>query len=233
MLTFLYSDLGIPADYREMNGFAVHAFKWVNKQGAVKDVKYTWKTQEGVRTLTSQESQHIQGEDPGHATDLYAKIRAGNSPLGICLFRQLNLPIWTNSISIRWTLSRLSLFRLALTRWSHPTFSTRRATTSRPWLANSWTTRETQTSVTTAAQPFNFGGLQRPARNRRLAAQKWGRSSNIRRHGHCADAASFKAFAQSCSGCWKAARRWTSATAWARPRLCSPAAWRNSKVTTR
>ena len=81
MLTFLYSDLGIPADFREMNGFGVHAFKWVNKAGDVKYVKYTWKSQQGVRSLTSQEAARVQGEDVGHATaDLYSNIRAGKFP---------------------------------------------------------------------------------------------------------------------------------------------------------
>ena len=81
MLTFLYSDLGIPADFREMNGFGVHAFKWVNKIGGVKYVKYTWKSQQGVRSLTSQEAARVQGEDVGHATaDLYSNIRAGKFP---------------------------------------------------------------------------------------------------------------------------------------------------------
>lgn len=81
MLTFLYSDLGIPASYREMNGFGVHAFKWVNKAGKVKYVKYMWKTQQGVHTLTAKEAERLQGEDPGHATaDLYSSIQAGKSP---------------------------------------------------------------------------------------------------------------------------------------------------------
>ncbi len=81
MLTLLYSDLGIPANYREMNGFGVHAFKWVNKTGGVKYVKYTWKTQQGVHTLSSKEAEKLQGEDPGHAThDLYSSIQAGKFP---------------------------------------------------------------------------------------------------------------------------------------------------------
>jgi len=30
MLTYLYSDLGMPASYREMDGFGVHALKLAN-----------------------------------------------------------------------------------------------------------------------------------------------------------------------------------------------------------
>ena len=81
MLTLVYSDLGTPANYREMNGFGVHAFKWVNNKGDVKYVKYTWKSQQGVRSLTAAEAERVQGEDFGHATkDLYGNITAGKFP---------------------------------------------------------------------------------------------------------------------------------------------------------
>ena len=81
MLTFLYQDLGIPANFREMNGFGVHAFKWVNAKGDVKYVKYTWKSQQGVRSLTVAEAAKVQSEDAGHATsDLYTSIKAGKFP---------------------------------------------------------------------------------------------------------------------------------------------------------
>jgi len=33
MLTYLYSNQGMPASYREMDGFGVHAFRLVNAQG--------------------------------------------------------------------------------------------------------------------------------------------------------------------------------------------------------
>ena len=35
MLTWVYSNLGTPASYRTMNGFGVHAYKWINTQGDV------------------------------------------------------------------------------------------------------------------------------------------------------------------------------------------------------
>ena len=81
MFTLLYSDLGIPANYREMNGFGVHAFKWINKAGNVKYVKYTWKSQQGVRGLTAAEAAKVQADDVAHATkDLYDNIAAGKFP---------------------------------------------------------------------------------------------------------------------------------------------------------
>ena len=39
MFTYLYSDAGIPATYRNMNGSSVHAFKWVNTKGEVEVVQ--------------------------------------------------------------------------------------------------------------------------------------------------------------------------------------------------
>ena len=81
MLTFLYQDLGIPANYREMNGFGVHAFKWVNAKGDMKYVKYTWKSQQGVHSLTMAEAAKVQADDVASATsDLYSSIKAGKFP---------------------------------------------------------------------------------------------------------------------------------------------------------
>ena len=51
MLTWVYSNLGTPASYRTMDGFGVHAYKWINKQGDVNYVKFQWKSQQGVKSL--------------------------------------------------------------------------------------------------------------------------------------------------------------------------------------
>ncbi|HEX8703858.1 MAG TPA: catalase [Myxococcaceae bacterium] len=81
MLTQVYSDLGIPANYRQMNGHGVHAFKFVNAQGEVKYVKFNWKSQQGVKSLTAEEATRTQGQDFQHAThDLYESIKAGKFP---------------------------------------------------------------------------------------------------------------------------------------------------------
>ncbi len=81
MLTFLYSDRGTPANYRQMDGFGVHAFKWVDAAGDYRYVKYTWKSMQGVETLTSGEAAKLQSEDFNNATtDLYNSIGAGKFP---------------------------------------------------------------------------------------------------------------------------------------------------------
>ena len=46
--TFLLDDIGIPKDYRHMDGFGVHTFKLINKAGKETFVKFHWKTQQGV-----------------------------------------------------------------------------------------------------------------------------------------------------------------------------------------
>lgn len=81
MITRLYSDYGIPANYRQMNGSSVHAFKWVNAKGEVVYVKYSWKTKQGEKNLTADEASKIQATDFQHATaDLYDNIKKGNFP---------------------------------------------------------------------------------------------------------------------------------------------------------
>ena len=78
MLTWVFSDYGTPANYREMNGFGVHAFKWINSVGNYVYVKYHWKPHQGVRNLSKAEASAIQGEDFSHATrDLYDHIDRG------------------------------------------------------------------------------------------------------------------------------------------------------------
>ncbi|OUL60394.1 catalase [Flavobacterium sp. AJR] len=81
MLTRVYSDYGIPANYRQMDGSGVHAFKWVNDGGEVTYVKYTWKSLQGVKNLTAAEATEMQGKDFQHATvDLYENIKMEKYP---------------------------------------------------------------------------------------------------------------------------------------------------------
>ncbi|HEY8937454.1 MAG TPA: catalase [Cyclobacteriaceae bacterium] len=91
MITRLYSDYGIPASYREMNGSSVHAFKWINNKGNVIYVKYTWKTKQGEKNLTIEEAAKIQAADFQHSTvDLYENIQKGNFPKWDLYVQMLN-----------------------------------------------------------------------------------------------------------------------------------------------
>lgn len=81
MLTWLYSNRGIPESYRKMDGFGVHAFKWINDKGDVKYVKFQWKSQQGIDNLTAKEAAKVQSKDFNHLTDdLYTQIKSGNFP---------------------------------------------------------------------------------------------------------------------------------------------------------
>lgn len=54
MLTWLFSDYGIPANFRQMEGNGVHAYKWVNAKGEVTYVKYKWVPQQETKNLTQE-----------------------------------------------------------------------------------------------------------------------------------------------------------------------------------
>ena len=81
MLTWLFSDYGIPANYRQMEGNGVHAYKWVNDKGEITYVKYKWVPQQTIKNLTQEEANAIQSIAIEHATvDLYTEIAKGNFP---------------------------------------------------------------------------------------------------------------------------------------------------------
>lgn len=78
MVTVLFSDRGIPKNYRQMHGFGSHTFKWVNAQGKACFVKYHFKTESGIANLTGEEASAVVARDPDSATrDLFEHIRDG------------------------------------------------------------------------------------------------------------------------------------------------------------
>ncbi len=81
MLTRLYSDFGIPATYRNMEGNGVHAFKLVNQAGQYVYVKFNWKPHQKQINLTQAEANKIQSTDFNHASrDLQTTIKNGDFP---------------------------------------------------------------------------------------------------------------------------------------------------------
>ena len=40
--TFLQDDIGVPLNYRHMEGFGVHTYTLINKEGRVTYVKFHW-----------------------------------------------------------------------------------------------------------------------------------------------------------------------------------------------
>lgn len=80
-VTILFSDRGIPATYRHMNGYGSHTFSLWNKNGERFWVKWHFKTAQGIKCLTNDESAAVKGSDPDHAQrDLVAAIDKGDFP---------------------------------------------------------------------------------------------------------------------------------------------------------
>lgn len=80
-VTILFSDRGTPKNFRHMNGYSSHTFKWYNEKGEYFWVKYHFKTEQGIQNLTRQQATEIKGNDPDHATrDLFEAIDQGNYP---------------------------------------------------------------------------------------------------------------------------------------------------------
>ena len=81
MITLLFSPMGIPANYRQMEGSGVNTYKMVNADGVAHLVKYHWVPKEGVKTLTQAQAEAIQAKNFNHATqDLYEAIERGDYP---------------------------------------------------------------------------------------------------------------------------------------------------------
>ncbi|MDH6213425.1 catalase [Streptomyces pseudovenezuelae] len=80
-VTWLMGDRGIPASYRHMNGYGSHTYQWTNADGEAFFVKYHFKTNQGVRSLSSEQAAEIAGKDAGsHQTDLLQAIERGVNP---------------------------------------------------------------------------------------------------------------------------------------------------------
>ncbi|WP_431096442.1 catalase [Polaromonas aquatica] len=81
MLMWAMSDRAIPRSLRMMEGFGVHAFRFINARGGVFFVKFHWKPKLGVHGLAWDEAQKIAGKDPDfHRRDLWEAIESGNFP---------------------------------------------------------------------------------------------------------------------------------------------------------
>ena len=81
MVMWQMSDRAIPRSYRMMEGFGVHTFRLINKDGKAHFVKLHWKPTLGVHSLVWDEAQRIAGKNPDyHRQDLYEAIEKGDFP---------------------------------------------------------------------------------------------------------------------------------------------------------
>lgn len=81
MITWLYSDRGTIRDYRNVDGFGVNTYVWVNRDSVRHFVKFHWKTLQGLETISRIEAEHYAGSDPDIAVNrLHDAIAKGNYP---------------------------------------------------------------------------------------------------------------------------------------------------------
>ncbi|EKU49001.1 catalase [Staphylococcus massiliensis] len=75
------SDRGIPKNIRQIEGFGVHTFRLVNKEGKAHFVKFHWKPVHGLESMVWDEAQIVCGKDIDfHRKDLYESIAKGDYP---------------------------------------------------------------------------------------------------------------------------------------------------------
>ena len=91
-LIWLMSDRAIPRSLRMMEGFGIHSYRLINKEGKSTFVRFHWKPKLGVQGLTWDEAVKISGADPDYnRRDLFESIEAGDYPeweFGVQLFTE-------------------------------------------------------------------------------------------------------------------------------------------------
>ncbi|MGZ5304156.1 MAG: catalase, partial [Bacteroidia bacterium] len=81
MIMWVLSDRALPRSYANMEGFGVHTFRFVNKAGKAKFVKFHWKPKAGVDSLVWDEVTKISGKDPDfNRRQLWEMIEEGHYP---------------------------------------------------------------------------------------------------------------------------------------------------------
>lgn len=74
-LIWLMSDRGLPRSLRMMEGFGIHSYRLIDKDGKSTFVRFHWKPVLGVQSTTWDEAVKISGADPDyHRRDLFESI---------------------------------------------------------------------------------------------------------------------------------------------------------------
>ncbi len=75
------SDRGLPRSFRTMEGFGIHTFRMIDDDGQTCLIKFHWKPKQGVHSVTWEEAQLTNGNDPDfHRRDLADAIESGAYP---------------------------------------------------------------------------------------------------------------------------------------------------------
>ena len=88
-VTVLMGDRGLPASWRQMDGFGSHTYQLINAAGERFWIKYHFKSDQGTEILTQEAADQIAGEDADfHIRDLSDAIERGD------------FPTWTLSVQV-------------------------------------------------------------------------------------------------------------------------------------
>jgi catalase len=80
-VTILFSDRGIPASYRNLNGYGSHTYSLINAKGERVWCKFHFKTLQGIKNHTDEEAARLIGADrETHQRDLFDSIARGEYP---------------------------------------------------------------------------------------------------------------------------------------------------------
>lgn len=75
----LFSERGVPASYRQMNGYGMHTFRWVNANNESFWVKYHFISEQGVASLTGNQKQSIDSNSYGQVSS-YGALGMSSPP---------------------------------------------------------------------------------------------------------------------------------------------------------
>lgn len=80
-VTILMSERGLPSSYRKMHMFGSHTYSMINAENERVWVKFHFRSQQGIDTLTNEQANAIVGQDrESHQRDLLENIEEGNFP---------------------------------------------------------------------------------------------------------------------------------------------------------
>jgi catalase len=80
-VTILFSDRGLPKNYRQMHGFGSHTYSFINAENQRVWVKFHFKSLQGIANITDAQSAAVIGGDrESHQRDLFEAIERGEFP---------------------------------------------------------------------------------------------------------------------------------------------------------
>ncbi|WP_442487896.1 catalase HPII [Halomonas litopenaei] len=80
MVLWTMSDRAFPRHYRYMEGFGVHTFRLIDRQGKARFVKFHWKPLAGTHSLIWDEAQKLWGRDPDfNRREMWGDIENGDA----------------------------------------------------------------------------------------------------------------------------------------------------------